>query len=192
MEAATLTKLRIDETDIFLEDIGPSQGKITISGYNHNYSYYWGAMGGNLKDFICRINNDYFVDKLCGKTSTFDCKRTFSEVRKHIRTEIGLPWYLFLDFQKEMREQLNRFERDCEEMGENYFVEHFFDRFINRLDFYLIPSRERRYYEESFKGISEQWYFIQTRESDQSLWLNKLHNKLKKELKKNHILSSPS
>lgn len=184
---SNITRLKIDSTDIFLEEIGENQGKITISDtWGHNYSTYWGAMGGSLKDFIKRINSDYFANKLMGSTSIYemDVKATFSAIRKHISSEIGLPWYEHQIFQKDMREKLKNFQNECEENEwENYFVDKFFDSFINRLDFYLIEDKfEREYLEKQFRGISEWWYFIQSKPNRKFVWLQELHSKLKKEL----------
>lgn len=183
----SISRLKIEDTDIFLEELGKGKGKIIVSNpYGHNYSMFWGAMGDSLKDFICRINSDYFADKLLGSQSmqTFDAKRTFINVRKYIREEIGLQWYQHMEFQKQMREELKSFQQSCEEMdSDRYFVDSFFSSFVNRLDFYLISDRwERQTIEDSFNGISEHWYFIGTKESNQAVWLKQLHKKLKLKL----------
>jgi hypothetical protein len=73
-------KIKINNTDIFLEDFGDNKGKITVSDtYGYNYSMFWGAMGGSLKDFLCSINSEYFADKLMGSQSNneMDVKKTF-------------------------------------------------------------------------------------------------------------------
>ena len=55
----SIKHLRIENTDIFLEDISEGKGKITVSDtWEYNYSYYWGAMGGNISEFISRTNSD--------------------------------------------------------------------------------------------------------------------------------------
>lgn len=182
-----ITRLKIDSTDIFMEEIGESKGKLTISDtWGHNYSTYWGAMGSTLKEFICRINSEYFANNLMGSSSIYemDVKTTFAAVRKHISNEIGLPWYKHQEFQKDMREKLNDFQRSCEDSKwENYFVDKFFDSFINRLDFYLIENKfEREFLEKEFKNISEHWYFIQNKYNRKYIWLQELHSKLKKKL----------
>lgn len=62
-----LTELdHLDPVNIFLEDYGPAQGKITISCYDESWTYYWGSMGeGNtLASFFCSCNNDYLSGKL--------------------------------------------------------------------------------------------------------------------------------
>ena len=81
-----------------------------------------------------------------------------------------------------MRETLKYFQRECENTcSEHYFVDNFFSSFVNRLDFYLIKDiYERERIEKNFKGICEEWNFIETRPGREYVWLTKLHRKLKK------------
>lgn len=184
---ASIMRLKIDNTDIFLEELGENKGKITISDtYGHNYSMFWGAMGGTLKEFICRINPEYFVDKLLGVRSSqcFDVKNTFAELRNHIKNEMGLPWYQHQEFQKNMREVIKDFQEACEEANsEEYFVNCFINQFVSRLNYYLIKDDyERDRWEKEFNSISEPWNFIQTKESPKCIFLTELHEKLIKKL----------
>jgi len=177
--------IKIANTDIFLDDLGNNKGKITISDtYNHNYSYFWGSMGGTLDEFLCNINSGYFADKLLGTKSNFIfCeKSTFTTVRKFIATELNLPWYKHQEFQKDMREKLNSFQNDCE--NENHFVGNW-SSFIRELDFYLIKDHsEQISLRREFENISEVWNFIGQKLSPEYLWLEKLHGNLKAEIKK--------
>lgn len=182
-----LNKLKIDDTDIFLEDLGPEKGKIIIANpWGHNYSYFWGAMGGDLKYFLCKINSSYFADKLMGAQSNneMDAVKTFRDIRKFIATEFDLPWYKHREFQKDMRETLNDFQRECESNRDvNYFVSQFFPCFVDKLDYDLIEiRREREKVKSRFKGISEHWYFIVEQPNAKYRWLVTLHEKLKKQL----------
>ena len=178
-----LRKVKIDNTDIFLEDLGENQGKITVSNtWGYNYSYYWGAMGGNLSDFICGINGSYFASKLMGAKSnyTINISATFTGLRKFIKEELNMPWYKEQEFQKDMREKLNKFQSSCE--SSDSFVSGF-RSFINSLDFYLIPDRhESEYIKKDFESISEPWNFIVETENEEYLFLFKLHGKLKAKL----------
>lgn len=188
-EQSKINKIRIDNTDIFLEDFEPGKGKITVSDtYGHNYSYYWGAMGSSLAEFVCGINEEYFARNLLGARSIYvmDCRRTFANLRKHIAKEMGLPWYSHMRFQEELREKLNSFQRECEEHPNNdYFVAMFFPSFVESLDFFWIETEwERKQIEKDFKGIEEWWYFIIEKPSPEYVWLTKLHKKLKKHLSK--------
>jgi hypothetical protein len=180
--------LRIDDTDIFLQNYGLGEGKITVSNtWGRNYSYYWGAMGGTLEEFLCRINEDYFAQNLFGpKTSSIvDAKRTVTAIRKHIRSEIGLKWYEHQEFQKHMREILNSFQRQIEESpNADYFVNVFDSGFLNRLDFGLIEASHRaKNMEEDFRSsMSECWYFIVETDSEEYKWVKALHGEIKKAL----------
>lgn len=187
--APAIEKIRIDNTDIFLEDFEPGKGKITISDtYGHNYSYYWGAMGRPLREFICVINEEYFTRNLLGTRSCYvmDCRRTFANLRKYIAKDMGLPWYSHMRFQEELREKLNQFQRECEEHPSNdYFVAMFFPSFIDCLEFFWVETEwERKQIEKDFKNIEEWWYFIAEKPSPEYNWLIKLHRNLKKKLTK--------
>jgi hypothetical protein len=182
-----LIKLNIDDTDIFLEDLGENQGKITISNtYGHNYSTFWGAMGDNLKDFILRINNDYFANRLLGRASSqeMDVKTTFKAIRDYIRDDIGIAWYEHMDFQKNMREVLTQFQRECEESkSAAFFVDNFNRYFLDRLDYWEVKERYRKSIEESFESMgSEPWYFIHTKPNTKYKFLISLHQKLQQKL----------
>lgn len=188
MLAVGFFRYKVGDSDIFLEELGYNKGKITVSDvYGHNYSMFWGAMGGNLKEFICQINSEYFASKLLGSidSQVFDTKATFKNVRKHIRDEMGLKWYEYMDFQKHMREVLKDFENDCiscEITNSSYFIDNFKSSFIDRLDYYLIAGFfEKSYLESDLKNI-EWWYLTQTKESPKYKWLEKLHCELKKKL----------
>lgn len=188
----SILRLKIDNTDIFLEEMGENRGKITISDtYGHNYSMFWGAMGGTLKEFICRINPEYFVDKLLGVRSSqcFDAKNTFAALRNHIKNEMGLPWYKHQEFQKSMREVIKDFQEACEEANsEEYFVNVFTSQFVSRLNYHLIKdSWESESVEKNFKELSEPWHFIQTKASPQCIFLTELHSKIIKKLSKKTI-----
>lgn len=176
--------IRIDNTDIFLQEFDEKSGKITISDTGgHNYSHYWGSMGDGLKLFLCRINASYFADKLMGAKSEWeiDVKMTFQTLRKFISKELDLPWYKHMKFQKHMREIIKEFQDECEgNDSQEYFVNSFFPSFINRLSFFEIDDRyDREQLEKEFKGISECWNFIGQKHTREYLWLVELHRKLK-------------
>lgn len=178
--------INIDGNDIFLDDKGLGQGKITISGHDGNYSYYWGAMGSNLETFICSINSSYFADKLMGNTSSsvMDVPATFAAIRKHIREELHLDWFREVEFQKEMRSILRSFQNECEEGGASEFVNGFIPRFVNRLPYYLIKDRwEEKWMREALdEGFVEHWNFIIYKPSPEYLRLCQLHKKIKEAL----------
>lgn len=182
-----ITRLKIDNIDVFLEEFSERAGKITISDvYGHNYSYYWGAMGYPLPKFLCSIDEDYFAKNLIGnhKSNVMDVKRTFTALRKYIRKELGLHWHMHMEFQKDLRQVLNNFQRQCEDLDDatHYFVDMFYYDFVNRLDYSLINNRfDRKEQEDNFK-IEEHWHFIVNQGSDKYIWLTKFHKKLKEKL----------
>lgn len=180
-------KLKIGDVEIYLEDFGEGKGKIILSNTNGtSYSYYWNAMGGSLKEFLSSLSGDYFARCLLGPNDRFviDWKKTFAEVRRHIRNELSLPWYSNMEFQVEMRRRLNRFQRNCVESNTaEYFVHGFDYDFVERLDFYLIEEN-REYLEKDFKRIDEVWHFLVKKEGPEYLKLIDLLKKLQKILNK--------
>jgi len=190
-ETSTINRIKIENADVFLEDFGPNQGKITISDtYGHNFSYYWGSMGGDLNSFLCSINKEYFASKLMGPRSDniVDVKRTFSAIRKYIRDEMYLPWYAHQEFQKDMRDRLNQFQQECADYpNNNFFVAFFHTNFINRLNFYLIDdSIEQKNIKRNFESLDECWHFIVNEPHPDYKWLLKFHDKLKKAITTNN------
>lgn len=183
-----IKKIKIQNTDIFLEDFGDGKGKITISDtYGHNYSTYWGSMKDSLEEFICSTNSEYFANRLMGSESNYemDVPATFANIRKYIREEIGLAWYQHLEFQKDMREKLSDFQRQCEDIpSAQYFVDNFDRSFVNDLYFYSIDDRwKREDLESEFKAIDEVWNFIAEKKNRKYLWLEQLHAELKKHIR---------
>lgn len=179
----------IGGTNIILENKGPNRGQITIINNEKGiYNMFWGAMGGTIEEFITRINEDYFTDKLLGVRSTqvFDVNRTFTNVRRFIREELDLPWYKHIEFQKDLRNYISTFQERCAEYNsEKYFVDHFHDYLYRYPSFYLIDDRwEQKRLEDEFNNISEPWGFIATKDSKESKWLKSLHKTIVKKLNK--------
>ena len=187
-----VTKIELGATDIFLDNYEIGQGKITISdtNYDYNYSKYWGSMGEKtLEEFITSINSDYFASKLMSGRNyqEINIKGTFTNIRKFIKEELGLPYFKHMEFQKDMRLVLKQFESEV--IDDRSFVDWWKSSFIDRLDFYLIDDRfERTYIENSFNGICEHWNFIAMKPNREYNWLVKLHKDLKKVLKKKNNL----
>lgn len=188
-EKIAIKKIRINGWVIYLEDLGDGKGKVIAeSNLGKTYSYFWGSMSSNLEEFITRINADYFAKNLIGYSEMYemDVKSTFKNIRKYIRTEIGLAWYQEMEFQKQMREVLNDFQRECEyDKDRLLFVNWFNTSFLNRLDTYLI---EDDYISKEFESSSgywdEVWDFISEKPTMEFISLKTLHKKLVKHLKK--------
>jgi hypothetical protein len=83
-----------DATEVILHNYRLGQGKIIISNpYGNNHSYYWGAMGETIQEFILGINESYFTQNLAGYPDSFDAKKTIMRVRYYLRYECDLNWY---------------------------------------------------------------------------------------------------
>ena len=69
VEQTTVTKLvitgslNLDPITVFLEDLAPCKGKITISSWGKSWTAYWGGMwdGLNIGQFFCELNTSYII-----------------------------------------------------------------------------------------------------------------------------------
>lgn len=69
VESSTVTKLvitgatNLDPITVFLEDLAPCRGKITISCWSKSWTAYWGGMwdGLNIGQFFCEVNTSYII-----------------------------------------------------------------------------------------------------------------------------------
>jgi hypothetical protein len=183
----TIKKLTIGYTDVFLENISKGAGKITISNTDsYNYSHYWGSMGADsIEEFICSVSAGYFIGKLLGygdDIGEFDGKRTVRNIRRRLKEDFSyeLPWYKYMNGQKEFREELKKLE-DC------YTVDDFIHQ-INGLSDNLYCFDMDRNDEKDFKSIitslcEEPWYYVEREPSRHRVFLSKFFEELKKELK---------
>lgn len=117
VEESTTTKLVISEIEnldpvtVFLEDFGPSQGRITIGCWGESWTSYWGAMGGRtISRFFAECDEHYLAGNLASGLSDTrfdpavlaqDSKLLVIERRKNIRR--GLE---FGPLEKELARQL--------------------------------------------------------------------------------------
>jgi len=187
MTEEKLKKITIGSTDIFLDDgekIG--QGKLTVSDtWRGAYSAWWGAMGGDLTDFICRINKWYFTDNLLRPrdSQVFDSKGTVRNIRKYIREELSyeLPWWKYMSAQKELRSELKELEL-CESQEE--FVQCC-NGFMDKIHCIDLEYDDEMEFRSIIRGVfeTEPWNFIETKPSAEHVWLCELHGKLVKKLK---------
>jgi hypothetical protein len=182
-----IEKIIIGDYSFYLEEYGEGKGKVIVTGWDRdeNYSYYWGSMGGDLKSFLSKIDNGYFIGKMMDrdKQEIFSAKKTGTNIRKVWKSEI-MQWYEHREFQKDFREKLNSFLDEI--IDKNHFV-YEFDSFINNLDFYLIDDRcERERIKLDIMQMlgSECWHLIETEGSRESKNLSAAFTKLKKQLKK--------
>jgi hypothetical protein len=69
VERSTVTKLvitgaqNLDPVTVFLEDLDPCKGKITISCWEKSWHAYWGGMrdGMSIGQFFCELNTGYII-----------------------------------------------------------------------------------------------------------------------------------
>jgi hypothetical protein len=69
VERSTVAKLVItgapslDPITVFLEDLAPKRGKITVSCWGKSWTAYWGGMwdGHTIVQFFCELNTSYII-----------------------------------------------------------------------------------------------------------------------------------
>ena len=69
VERSTVTKLvisgapNLDPITVFLEDLAPCKGKITVSCWDKSWTAYWGGMwdGLSIGQFFCELNTSYII-----------------------------------------------------------------------------------------------------------------------------------
>ncbi|POA47111.1 hypothetical protein C1893_17070 [Pseudomonas sp. MPR-ANC1] len=81
VERSTVTKLvitgapNLDPITVFLEDLAPCKGKITVSCWGKSWTAYWRSMwdGLNIAQFFCELNTSYIIgyfdQKIAGHAS---------------------------------------------------------------------------------------------------------------------------
>lgn len=79
IEQSQITKLvlseleKLDPISVFIEDIAPQQGKITIECYGKAWSTYFSGCGGNgLANFIIAQHTEYLVDRFDGHLQKYE------------------------------------------------------------------------------------------------------------------------
>lgn len=176
--------IEIGITDVILRDFNDGQGKIIVSNfdYDYNFSYYWGAMGKNtnLKEFILKIDSEYFANKLtCHIQNDIDVKATFANLRREIRE--FLPWYKHVEFQKDMRRCINEYQQKVD--SQDSFVNLWYS-FVSSLSpwIYIGDRQECKDIDSFFEGYCEHWYLIVTKPPRAYYWCIELHTELKKKL----------
>jgi hypothetical protein len=173
-------EFRIGDATIILRDIEPGKGEIIVLRGGVSWTSFWGAMGSNLEEFLQRINSEYFAGNLTSLRFSFNSKKTVTALRKAIKET--LPWYDYMDAQKELRVELKSLET-CP--TEDEFVRRVFqvNRNIWLNDLNGIDQRDFR--ERLDEAITtEPWHHIQNDYHREYLWLQSLHGKIKGHLEK--------
>ena len=133
IQTSTVTKLMVTNIpdlypiSIYLEDLGPERGKITVTCFDDSWSYFWSHMGeGNtIRSFFPQCDNQYIIgkfashlpqtvddmDKLAAAAKDYICKeRRTGDFTKEVARELYddveyLPGYESSDT-TEYREQM--------------------------------------------------------------------------------------
>lgn len=184
-------KFNIGKYEIKLNDIAHGSGYININSNQKNYSYQWGAMGGDIATFMLKIDGEYFANKICNNRFQFDIKNTFKKLRGLLKEDLDMPYYIELEFQKDYRKSVNSFYEeislyDIGSQEQKFFND--FNWFMNlQLNFSFINDKIKRYEVENyFKEYStEPHLLIEKKYSDEFKELVKLHAKIQKWIKKN-------
>lgn len=180
-----ITKLNVGYTDVILIQYGLGAGKIIISDCDTdiNTSYYWGRMGGTglIQDFILSMNEYYFIKKL-GYTNKdeINIKATMINVRRSIKEDLGFKFWMDIEFNKELRDELNMIQEIC------YDQRHFVD-LMNSLGDTLDPRYRITKYKDEIQNMlsgltTEPWNYIVPEENSKNIWLKKFLPKLKTKL----------
>ena len=183
VEEVKLKRIKIGSTEILLENYELGKGKIIISDpYYNNYSFYWGAMGDTIEEFLKRTDEYYFAGKLCNESRTFCGKRTAKGIRRYIKEEMSydLPWYKYMSAQKEMREQIKRIENSDSE----YLALSIIECMHENIMCYDLSWKEEKDFIDIIKDHfrNEPWHFLEKDYSKEYKWLIKLHKNLIKKL----------
>jgi hypothetical protein len=71
--------------NVFLEDFGDKQGKITIECDCDSWAYYWGSMNDRIAHFFCDCNVSYLAGKLkTTDSSVIDYDDIIPELKQEI------------------------------------------------------------------------------------------------------------
>lgn len=67
---------------IFLIDAG--DGMLSIQSDYGNWGHSWSSPGKDFKKFLCELDDDYLLRKLCGNPDKFNAKKTVANIKKII------------------------------------------------------------------------------------------------------------
>lgn len=172
--------IRIDTTDIFIDDQGEGRGKIIVADtqWDYNFSYFWGAMGKPMPQFLIGTSACYFAGKLCGRfdRNRLDFEASMKAVRRAIREEF--KFWEYMPWQKELREYLRG--QHCETDEEMY---HLLTNLDNQVWCELDYEEEKEVMERLMSLFEEPHAYIEHKSSRAVEWLEALHKKLVKTLK---------
>lgn len=181
-----MNRFKIETADIILENTETGKGKIIISDlYNGSFSYFWGAMGDTIENFLKSIDSSYFADKICNNRFEFSAKQTAKEIRRYIREEMNyeLPWYEFKLSQKELRKQIRKIEK----ANSQYEALALIQDLPNSVYCPELSFKKNDEFSKIIKSMvdTEPWNFLQNDYSKDYIYLKKLHGKIRNYLNSN-------
>lgn len=171
--------IEIGNTDVILQDLGKGRGKIIISDTDRgSFSYYWGSMGTNLKEFIKGLNADYFCGKMC-EVQEFCSERTMHNVRELF--EEGIEGNVFIMENPSLLEELNEAISGIDDCYDDRDAVNYMGGLIDGLLCYGIDWEDEQDYKESLEEIlyDEPWQHLGHRKSNDYLFLEQLLKDLK-------------
>jgi hypothetical protein len=83
---------RLDPIHVFLEDIEPSKGRVTIACYGQAWSAYWGGMAGRtVAEFIGDMATPYLAKYFTDvETSVFDSEALEEAAKAGVEEKFGM------------------------------------------------------------------------------------------------------
>lgn len=77
------SEFKLDPVTVYLNDIGPRQGKITIECYGQSWSAFWGGMGDRtIAEFFCSCNEHYLAKNLSSVSSRVEAPEQLQDIAK--------------------------------------------------------------------------------------------------------------
>lgn len=139
----------------------PRGGQIDVQSDFGNFAYSWSAVGDRtLREFLCNVGFDYFMNKAAGKWRTFDEEATIRAIKKDI--------FAAVKYRHFTREQAIEYRDELDGCGdtgsEHLFVERLMscDWFSELYDTYpSIVMRDsaqaREFWDGPWKALCEHW-----------------------------------
>lgn len=132
----------MDGATIFL-DSNATSGTISIVSSYGNYSYYFSSTGMNFKDFLSKLNFDYFMKKTYPKYMKFNFEDTINQYKatiledrrnQDITKEEALEYWEDLNYIEDCGNDINYFfsELDGTSFGKNYLIDDYYDTVIKK------------------------------------------------------------
>lgn len=155
---------RLDPITIIVEDIAEGKANVTIKCFDKSWTSYWGAMGGDVKDFFSRCNVPYLVNcfdrgirEETDEKDVNEMSKTFNKKMRELILERRREEYITKEVAKKLWDHLNyiRFSEIVPEHDHECFSWN-----ISHWMFSSTAWHDLFYYEDVFDEKSEdfqQW-----------------------------------